>query len=588
MSLNASNQLALFDRRRILALGLVAVVAIPGVFQPATTWGQSKPDARKGGDEKLPGTGINENVEENYNSLQLFYIRLLEEFAKQIPSGKKSARENMYGGLAMIWIAVLSEQIALPTAGMLVGGAVGALAEGVGAAPGAAIGLGGGIVVSGSHLIATAVATIPVIEYIESKYPATASAPTARGALAAGGVYAMAAPGLAPAAAKQAGPYESLFIHLISSGFTRKIIDFAKAWDQSKQLPPAVRAKLRELNFARPAIEKLAYIVEHERISPNSPKAAPLSGFLRTVVGFLSADNAAIEQSWLDALGAGATTAKVDGSKLELQLPPVLRAVGAPAKVSVNLPSIANVKIGGNGGPLDPYLKASIDWGTFSFTSGDAELVKSGAKAGKIRVEFGAKKATKITSLSLRYKWNNQPEQGLGISVSPELASKLAVSVYFEVENGMLLVDAVSFGDVRIDVPKFDIPEPIKSAVDQIAKDVSKKVDDVVQGVVKALGFKDAFEKTATSSMKSLSNAVASSAKSEGWKSVAKVESLGVHAGKLRAKVHGERLEFPTLPDSDATRETIRKVQSQIVSKRPTDLRRVPGTGVGGQIGRVK
>ena len=54
---------------------------------------------------------------------------------------------------------------------------------------------------------------------------------------------------------------------------------------------------------------EIAYIVENKRISPNSPVAQPLSGWMKESLLFLSADTAEVEHVWLSALGMGAMEA---------------------------------------------------------------------------------------------------------------------------------------------------------------------------------------------------------------------------------------------------------------------------------------
>ena len=160
-----------------------------------------------------------EDLCDNSVKLQSHYLGFIEDLWKERPGSQKNPRDNAYGCLAMMWIATCSGGVVLPAAGavgglgvglgvgflvgFLIGGSagtgggagVGAAGAGVGAIPGAIIGLlGGGVsagllggligCLSGAAigfavggiatlilLLVAAIITIPIVGYIEEKFP---------------------------------------------------------------------------------------------------------------------------------------------------------------------------------------------------------------------------------------------------------------------------------------------------------------------------------------------------------------------------------------------------------------------------------
>ena len=182
--------------------------------------------------------------------------------------------------------------------------------------------------------------------YVNDKYPPEQTA-------SAGGQRGLQTVAFTGATAAQAGPYESLIIHLVDSAFPNSIIQLAENWDSKTGLSAQQRQFLRNINPLRPQIQAVAEVKRSKRLFPNSPVASPLSGWMDQAVKLISADSETMEKIWLDALGIGAVSAAVRNSSLSVKLPRVLTAVGAPAEVNMPVPGF-NIKVGG----MPVYLTA--------------------------------------------------------------------------------------------------------------------------------------------------------------------------------------------------------------------------------------
>src|SRR5436309_1115968 len=90
---------------------------------------------------------------------------------------------------------------------------------------------------------------------------------------------------------------------------------------------------------------------------------------------------------------------------------PILRAVGAPSAVHSDLAQIS-LKVGGNGGALDPYIRCRVTPGDFNIQMGDTEIVRNGADRDRIKVSFVVQRGSRLGHASLGLRWNG-PEQSL-------------------------------------------------------------------------------------------------------------------------------------------------------------------------------
>ncbi len=497
-------------------------------------------------------------------------IDLIDEKAKT-PDGTQSKREAAFQALTLIDFAMFSGLIALPVGtgfygagvGLVAGATIGVIAglpiadaaggtvlltAGIGTAAGGAIGTGAGIVGSLAGTVGATTIHVALMLYLNDKYPPenTALNSGQRIQVATIGNF-----GFAP----QAGAWESMAIHLVDAVFTDKAVTLANLWHRMPGLTPQQKDFLEANSPLRKMFQDIAFIKTNKRLTPTSPVAQPLSGWMKEAVLLLSADEDAVERLWLNALGVAGFDLKVSGGKLRLSTPPGLVAVGAPADVSAALPG-GSLKVGGDGGAFDPYLKVSVTAGPFDLSLGTASIVDSGANANLVKVKYEIKKGSKLGDASLKLKWNG-PEATLN-AFSPSLSSDVTVSVYFRPDGLGMAIEKVDLGDMSIK-PNFpsDIPDNIPGLSDLI-KQLGDGLGDTLKSLVgKDAPFINAFNSVKSQQTKALCKHLDDNAPRYGAMGVSQVNSLVIQGGKMKASVRAQVLDSAKLPKASMTPQQI-------------------------------
>src|SRR5437762_2094313 len=75
--------------------------------------------------------------------------------------------------------------------------------------------------------------------------------------------------------ATTAGPMESLFVSMISA-LPQEVVMLARQWDKTPGLPAQARTWLAGHEFLREPLQRVTYVKEHHRMSPNAPAATDL------------------------------------------------------------------------------------------------------------------------------------------------------------------------------------------------------------------------------------------------------------------------------------------------------------------------
>src|SRR5262249_37851348 len=278
------------------------------------------------------------------------YLWAFKEAIKDRPRGDRDPRDNAFGALNLCYFAILPGALTvLPWSCVMLGGGIGAaigfkvalvtsgtlavvaipLFTGVGLS----IGAGVGGVSAFTIIFVASVLYLVLKDYIEEKYPKAEAGTAPRG----GKVAARAAP-------RYAGPHESLGVHLINEVTTPRVITIGKKWDKAPDLNAKQQKILRQCGFLKKYFEKIAYIKQYKKMSPNALPPQPLSNFIGPLTQTLRAATQATETLWLKALGADSLGGKISGGKLILDTPRSLTAVGAPKEVTMNLPGF-DVKV---------------------------------------------------------------------------------------------------------------------------------------------------------------------------------------------------------------------------------------------------
>jgi hypothetical protein len=485
------------------------------------------------------------------------FMGLMEEFARaqfeKLPSADKSARENAYGQLAALQLAGAGSALLLPATGLALGGGIGLCVDvctggadlGSGTVVGGSIGLGSGMVVGGGAFVASLIATLPMVDAIEAKYPAEAGTATAA---SRGRSFAAGAPELEAAEAAAAGLFESYYVNLVST-LPDPFITLFERWDRTPGLGAQEKAWLRSVEFARPHLQRLAWIKRNQRVSESAPRANDL---FMDVGRVLSGDEAAIERAWLGALGLGSTGLAVDDGKLTLDVPPPLRAFGLPARLSANVPAF-RVRVGGSGGGFDPFLRFTLESGPFDLDWGTVSVVESGANKDLIAVRYSLAKGARLGSAKITIKAGGDETKVLDLR--PTLDRTLAGTLYFRLNGLVLEFQKADIGGVEL---AFGIPKEIRDL--PIVKDLlSGLLADVQRDFAKFLRdtipFAGLFDGFGQGSVASLTANVKASAGQHGLTSISEVTRAEVRNGVVRVHVRGRALNAPALGDSVATAE---------------------------------
>ncbi|MFO1078637.1 MAG: hypothetical protein U1E73_13010 [Planctomycetota bacterium] len=471
------------------------------------------------------------------------FIDLMEQFAKdqieKLPSGDKSPRENAYGKLAVIQLAGASAALALPAAGTALGGGIGLCVDlstagadvGAGTIVGSSIGLGSGIVVGTGAFVTSLLATLPLVDEIEARYPPEQGAGAGgqflvvRGAAATGG---------------GAGLMESFYVNLVSA-LPDQFVTVVEQWDRTPGLGAAEKNWLRGAAFARPQLQRLAWIKRNQRVSAAAGRASDL--FL-DVGRVLSGDAVAIERAWLAALGLGSTGLAVANEKLVLEVPPTLRAFGLPAKLQANVPGFA-VKVGGNGGALDPYLRLKLEVGPFDVDWGTVEVVKSGADKNLIAVSFGIAKGSRLGAAKLFLRAGG--DETKIVDLHPALDRALGGTLFFRLDGLALAFVKARIGNLDV---AFGLPKEIRDL--PVVKDLLAALGSAFEHDLKEflrdnVPFGRLFDGFGQGAGSALARSVQLTAGHHGLAGITRVTAAEIANGVVRVHVRGRELRQPKL-----------------------------------------
>jgi hypothetical protein len=479
------------------------------------------------------------------------FMELMEEFARaqfdKLPSGDKSARENAYGKLAALQLAGAGSALVLPAAGLALGGGIGLCVDvctagadlGAGALVGGSIGLGSGIVVGGGAFVASLIATLPMVDEIEQKYPAEpAAGGSGAGAARARGTSFSVVGNTATIAG--AGLFESYYVNLVAS-LPDTFVTLFELWDRTPGLGANERAWLQSVEFARPHLQRLAWIKRNLRVSKNAPVADDL---FMDVGRILSGDEAAMERAWLTALGLGSTGLELKNEQLVLDVPPPLRAFGLPARLSAGVPDF-KVKVGGNGGAFDPFLRFKLEAGPFDVNWGTVRIVKSGADKGLVALEYSLAKGARLGAARITFKAGG--DETKIVDLRPELDRSLKGTLLFRLQGMSLEFQKAQLGDMEL---SFGIPREIrdlpivKDLLSGLLADVERDLKKFLRDTVPFAGLFDGFGEGA---VQALAASVKHDAGRHGLASIASVTQTEVVDGVVRVHVRGRALRQPEL-----------------------------------------
>jgi hypothetical protein len=394
-----------------------------------------------------------------YGDLADALVDIVRDQAKKLPAGDRNTRDNLYGVLAGFWIGGISGEIILGAAGTAIGGGLGACAAGVGAPPGAAIGFGVGAVVGLPMLMAPAVITIPAVLFIEDKYPPAA------GGGGSGGYYLVRG----PMPATTAGPMESLFVSMIGA-LPQEVLVLAHQWDKTPGLPAQARTWLASHEFLREPLQRVAWIKQQHRMSPN---ALPAMDLCKAFDGWIDLPSSGEMQDWyLDQLGLLETHMRLSRKgHLELAVPKLLQRAGAPANIDVDVPDV-DFKVGGNGGAFDPYVRVTFTPGPADLSWGKASIVRSGEHKDQIRLDWSI--ADNSTIGHLKVTWKAGGDVQTMADLRPKLGRKFSGALFFKPE-GLALVPAGYALNNGIDVD-LNLPKELREAANALKDTVGKAV----------------------------------------------------------------------------------------------------------------
>ena len=501
----------------------------------------SSPAQEKSKKTANPAAGYEQVTKDGYEAFTKLMIDFAKDQIAKLPSADKSARENAYGKLAALQLAGAAGTLVLPAAGVTLGGGIGlcvdactgGLDAGTGTAVGSAIGLGSGMVVGFSGFVASLIATLPMVDEIEAKYP-----PENTSGQATGGAMHLVRGGMT--GTSHAGVAESFYVNLVAS-LPDQFLLLVETWDKTPGLGAQEKRWLRSIEFARPSLLRLASIKKTLRVAANAGRAQDL--FL-DVGRILSGDEAAQERLWLTALGLGATGLALKNEKLVLDVPPTLVATGLPKTLSAKVPDL-RFKVGGDGGAFSPYLRVAMEAGPFDMDWGKVTVVDSGDDKNLIRVDWTLAKGARLGSLEVFAKAGG--EESKVCKLAPKLDQKLSVSAFFTLD-GL----ALEFKRVRIQNLEIALGLPKEMRELPIVKDLAKALEDAfdqhVKGFLKEhMPFGNLFDGIQKGSVKSLENELRSQPERFGVRSIQKLEKAEVRDGKLRLHVKVRELRHPQL-----------------------------------------
>ncbi|HLQ38152.1 MAG TPA: hypothetical protein VK348_10140, partial [Planctomycetota bacterium] len=460
-------------------------------------------------------------------------LDIVKDQAKKLPAGNQNTRDNLYGILAGFWIAGISGEIITSAAGTAIGGGIGACAAGVGAPPGAAIGFGVGAVVGLPMLITPAVLTVPAVLYIEDNYPVTGGG---SGGGCGGGVATLA----------QAGPMESLFVGMIRS-LPHELITLARLWDKTPGLPAAGEKWLAAHRFLQEPLQRVAWVIEHDRMSPNAPTAQDLTAAFSNWIDL--PDSEQMQDWYLDTFGLLQSEMRLSKQGLlTLEVPRLLRRAGAPAEIKVDVPDL-DFKIGGHGGVLDPYVRATFTPGPAALQWGRATVVKSGEHKDSIKLEWSI--AAHSTIGHLKVTWKAGGDEQVMAKLAPKLGKAFSGALFFKPDGLALLPAGFALNGHGIDVD-LDLPKALREAADALKDTVGKAVTqaerELEQLFERNLPWAQVWKQLQGAPGKSLLQSLQESPGMFGLARADQLLDMELKNGRLRVKVAGRTLVNQKLP----------------------------------------
>ncbi|MCA8964525.1 MAG: hypothetical protein H6838_19270 [Planctomycetes bacterium] len=525
----------------VLTLAALVGASAPAIAQEGGSGGSSAPTDPSAGLQPIAADGFR------------MFMELMDQFAKdqiaRLPSADKSARENAYGQLAAMQLAGAGSALVLPGAGLALGGGIGLIVDastggldaGAGTLAGGSIGLGSGMVVGLGAFVTSLLATLPMVDEIESKYPAEDGA-AGGNSKAQGGNFILQGGTFVPPAI---GTFESFYVNLVAT-LPDQFVTVVEQWDRTPGLGNAEKNWLRSINFARPHLQRLAWIKRNLRVSPNAPRANDM--FL-DVGRVLSGDSAAMERAWLAALGLGATGLELKNDKLSLTVPAPLQALGVPARLQANVPDL-KVKVGGNGGALDPYLRIALEAGPFDVDWGTVDVVKSGANRDLVSVTWSVAKGARLGSARISFKAGGDETKVLDLH--PTLDRKLQGTLFFKLQGMNLQFEKAQLGNLEL---RFGIPKEIrdmpvvKDLMNGLLADFERDARNFLRDTVPFARLFDGFGQGAA---KSLAAGVQRDAGSNGLARIDSVTRTEVSGGVLKVHVRGKVLQQPAMGNATA------------------------------------
>lgn len=476
---------------------------------------------------------------DGYAKLTDALIEVLRKQADKLPAGDRSTRDNLYGILAGFWIAGISGELITSAAGTAIGGGIGACAAGVGAPPGAAIGFGVGAMVGLPALITPAVITIPAVLYIEEKYPVAANAGSGGGAM-------LRASGSFGSGLAVAGPMESLFVAMIGS-MPREVATLAKLWDKTPGLPKAGQEWLQANRGLQQPLQRVAYVMEHRRMSPNAPVAMDLG---KAFADWIELPSSTQMRDWyLDQFGL--LECKLQLTKkgnMHLDVPRLLQRAGAPADVDVDIPDL-DLKVGGNGGLFDPYVRITFSAGPAKLTWGRAALVASGEHKDQIELNWSI--ADNSTIGHLKVRWKAGGDEQVAADLKPKLGKKFSGSLFFKPDGLALLPAGFALKGSGIDVD-LDLPKGLREAADALQDTVGKAIKQAERDLEKLfernLPWAKVWKQLQGAPGASLLTSIQESPGMFGLSRADKLLDMEIKHGKLRVKVAGQTVVAQKLP----------------------------------------
>ncbi len=482
------------------------------------------------------------------------FMELMDQFAKEqfarLPSADKSARENAYGKIAAIQLAGAGSALALPATGLALGGGIGVIIDlssggldaGAGTIAGSSIGLGSGAALGLGAFVTSLLATLPMVDEIEAKYPATGGGAAGGGAGASSGMFMAHGNSFV---LPTAGTFESFYVNLVAT-LPDQFVTVIEQWDRTPGIGNAEKQWLRSINFARPHLQRLAWIKRNLRVSPKAERANDM--FLE-VGRVLSGDAAAMERAWLGALGLGSTGLELKNDKLSLTVPAPLQALGVPAKLQANVPDL-KVKVSGSGGAFDPFLRIRLEAGPFDVDWGTVAVVKSGANRDLVSVTWSVAKGSRLGSARISFKAGG--DETKIVDLRPTLDRTLQGTLFFKLQGMNLQFEKAQLGNLEV---RFGIPKEIKDL--PVVKDLLNGLladfeRDAREFLRETVPFARLFGGFGQGAARSLAAGVQRDAGSHGMARIDNVTRTEIQGGVLKVHVTGKVLQQPAMGKTGA------------------------------------